>query len=151
MTRPEIPIDWQQVDYMLRYGANGVTIAQHLGMHHETFYDRVVKKFNIGFTEYAAQKRAIGDDEIREAQFRKAVKKLDNTMLIWLGKQRLGQKENHQEKTVSEEILRAFDEFTKQLAHAQAERSPTPEPKKDEPVMTVTNVISQPVRPSPFQ
>lgn len=123
MTRPQIPIDWEQVDYMLEYGANGTTIAAKFAMHPNTFYDRVAEKYKMSFTEYSQLKRSVGDDNIREAQYRKALKKLDNTMLVWLGKQRLGQKENAGEKVVPEEVLRAFNELMVQLDKAQSERN----------------------------
>jgi hypothetical protein len=91
--RPTKPVDWEKADLMLCAGCPGTEIAHEFDMHPETFYDRVVKEKNLGFTEYCALKRRSGENSIRVAQFKKAVELLDNTMLIWLGKQRLEQRE----------------------------------------------------------
>jgi hypothetical protein len=167
MSRPEIPIDWEKVDFMLEAGSNGASIAARIGMHPNTFYDRVLAKYGIGFTEYATLKRSIGDDNLREGQYRKALKKLDNTMLIWLGKQRLGQKENASEKVVPEDVLKAFELLMQQLNQAQEERSRSVECKveqseipKEEPKLFPTpsvpssasiHSITQFCRESPFR
>ncbi len=122
MCRPEKTIDWERVDEMLEAGCLGTEIAPFFNMHHETFYDRVAKKFGIGFTEYMQQKRSKGDSLIRESQFKKAIKKLDNTMLIWLGKQRLGQRENLESNQESPLLSKAFDAVIGQLNQLQSER-----------------------------
>lgn len=95
MSRPEKIIDWELVDTLLIAGCLGTEIAANFDMHPNTFYDRVVQKYNMSFTQYSQEKRSVGDYLIRKAQFDKALEK-DNTMMIWLGKQRLGQKENHE-------------------------------------------------------
>ncbi|RPH73871.1 hypothetical protein EHM76_04750, partial [bacterium] len=109
MSRPEIPIDWKIVDELLACGCPGTEVAAVLGMHNETFYDRVQKKFGIGFTEYSSKKKATGEALIRKAQYDKALglsKKGDNTLLIWLGKQRLNQKENVTDEVVAQAITK---------------------------------------------
>lgn len=99
MSRPEKEIDWKKVDNLLMAGCHGTEIAPHFDMHAETFYDRVKKQYNIGFTEYSSLKRQQGDSILRAKQYEKAMS-LDNTMLIWLGKQRLKQRENLDDKEV---------------------------------------------------
>jgi len=94
MARPIKPLDWDRVEWLLKCGCSGAEIAAEFDMHPDTFYRKVEDTYNIGFTEFCAIKRANGDVLLREAQFGKALEK-DNTMMIWLGKQRLGQKENH--------------------------------------------------------
>lgn len=122
MPRPEKLIDWQRVDELLEAGCLGTEIASFFGMHPNTFYDRVVAKYNMSFTDYSSQKRATGEALIREAQYKKAIKKLDNSMLIWLGKQRLGQREDNSEKREPEEILQPFLEIMAQLKELQSQR-----------------------------
>lgn len=119
MSRPEIPIDWKLVDDMLIDGCTGTEIASTVGMHPETFYDRVVKKFSIGFTEYKTQKQAVGDGLVRRAQMKKALKG-DSTMLIWLGKQKLGQRENNVESMVATEVEKRFNAVMDQLKTLQS-------------------------------
>lgn len=121
MSRPEISIDWQRVDELLEAGCPGTEIAAHIGMHRETFYDRVVKKFNVSFSDYSAQKKAKGDSLLREAQFKKAVKKLDNGMLVWLGKQRLNQRENVIDNEATEETNKLYQHVIDQLTSLQKE------------------------------
>jgi hypothetical protein len=91
-----VKIDWKMVDENLEAGCNGTEIAAALGMHPDTFYNKVMSEKGTGFTAYAQEKRANGDKLLKKAQFDKALgrnKEADNTMLIWLGKQRLNQRE----------------------------------------------------------
>ncbi|MBF8263243.1 MAG: hypothetical protein HW387_908 [Parachlamydiales bacterium] len=87
------PIDWAVVDRLLKCGSTGVEVAARLGIHPDTLYERTEKERRTGFTAYAAEKRANGNTLLREAQFYAAIQDRDRTMLIWLGKQNLGQKE----------------------------------------------------------
>lgn len=122
MSRPKIPIDWKRVDELLEAGCLGTEIAAFFGIHPDTFYGRVESKYDMGFSHYSAQKKSTGEALIREAQFKKAVKKLDNTMLIWLGKQRLGQRENITENDISQETTAQYLKVIQQLASLQSDR-----------------------------
>jgi hypothetical protein len=96
MGRPEKFIDWDRVDQLLMAGCTGIEIAPHFDMHYETFYDRVKEKYKVGFTEYCSLKRQQGESLLREKQYLKALGYTDtgdNTLLIWLGKTRLKQRE----------------------------------------------------------
>lgn len=126
MSRPHTPIDWEVVDDMLEAGCLGTEIAEVFVMHPNTFYDRVSQKFGISFTEYSQAKRAKGDGNLRLAQYLKALglkKKGDNTLLIWLGKQRLNQKDNAYEEKFSEDILKPFTDIMNQIGTLQADRN----------------------------
>lgn len=92
--RPAIPIDWNMVDRYLESDCTGTEIAGVIGCHPHTLYERCVQEKGITFSEYSAQKRSKGDALLRAKQFAEAMRG-DRGMLIWLGKQRLGQKENH--------------------------------------------------------
>lgn len=95
MARPKAEIDWRKVDSMLEAGCTGTEVSSSLGINPETLYRRCEKDNNMGFSEYLAIKRASGDRLIKMAQFDQAVKLGDRGMLVWLGKQRLGQKDKH--------------------------------------------------------
>lgn len=114
MSRPELPIDWKIVDEFLACGSPGTEIASYFSMHPNTFYRKVEETFNVSFSEYCQQKKSIGDALIRKAQYEKALgltKDGDNTLLIWLGKQRLGQSEKNEEKLdVGEQVRQALCE-----------------------------------------
>lgn len=116
---PLIPIDWKRADELLEAGCLGTEIASFFGMHPETFYHRVEKEKGLGFTEYSSKRKATGEALIREAQYKKAIKKQDNTMLVWLGKQRLGQRENPGELEVSKETTEKYLELMQQFASLQ--------------------------------
>lgn len=105
MSRPEKPIDWARVDKLLMAGCEGVEIAPHFNMHVNTFYDRVAKHYGIGFTEYSCSKKKEGDSLLLEKQYDKAVEG-DNTMLIWLGKQRMNQSDKSKDEINSSITIR---------------------------------------------
>jgi len=119
--RPQKEIDWDLVDRLLIAGCLGTEIAPHFDMHHDTFYDRVAKEKGISFTAYQQQKKSIGDACLREIQFNKATSG-DNTLLIWLGKNRLKQAESPSELTVNDGTLAQFNELMSQLSSLQSAR-----------------------------
>lgn len=96
--RPAYTIDWHKVEQLLMAGCTGTEVASHFGMHADTFCRHVEKEKGKLFTDYAAEFRQKGDTLLRAAQFQKALEK-DNTMMIWLGKQRLKQKEDPNKST----------------------------------------------------
>lgn len=88
--RPQAKIDWAVVDMMLEAGCKGTEIAARLGIYNETLYDACKREHSTDFSAYSQQKRESGDALLREKQMELA--KTGNLgMLIWLGKQRLGQ------------------------------------------------------------
>lgn len=95
--RPLVPIDWNKVDRLLQADCKGTEIAGHLGIHPNTFYHRVEVEKGCGFTEYSSSKKLDGDALLRASQYQKAMTG-NTTMQIWLGKQRLGQKDHEDTK-----------------------------------------------------
>ncbi len=90
--RKKFVIDWDKVDNSLRAGSNGVQVAAMLGVHPETLYDRCQEDKKTNFSEYLQQKRQEGNDVLFGLQY-KLAKEGDRGMLIWLGKNYLGQRE----------------------------------------------------------
>jgi hypothetical protein len=88
--RPKIPINWEMVDKYLEAGATGVQVAAVLGMHPETFYNRCIMEKKVIFSEYRNRKLEKGNSQLLGKQFKMAMDG-DRGMLIWLGKNRLGQ------------------------------------------------------------
>ena len=97
--RPIKVIDWDEVDKMLVAGCNGVQVAAYFDMHPQTLYDRVQIEKGVVFTEYSSKNKEKGNALLHATQFKVALDK-DKTMLVWLGKQRLNQRDNpaHDEK-----------------------------------------------------
>jgi len=91
-----IPIDWEEVDKYLVAGCNGMQISAVIGCYSDTLYRRCVDEKGVLFAEYAAEKRQKGNSMLHAKQFQQAMKG-DRGMLIWLGKQRLGQREDPQD------------------------------------------------------
>lgn len=117
---PPIPIDWGNVDEWLEYGCKGPEISARLGISVDTLYDRTQTEKGVVFSQYASEKRAKGDNLLRELQF-KSAKKGNITMQIWLGKQRLEQKENPGSLVVPQEFAELFAETMKAIADKQRE------------------------------
>lgn len=115
MARPNKPIDWQRVEELLEANCHGTEIASIYGMHPNTFYDRVVQEYGMSFTEFSTRKKETGNAYLREAQYLKALDK-DNTMLVWLGKNRLNQSDKSEVVYVSDE-LKKFDGQSKDLVN----------------------------------
>ena len=90
--RPKAVINWKMVDEYLRSQCDGAHIANILGIHPNTLYLACEEKFNVNFSEYSQQKKGEGKELLRARQF-KAAMEGDKTMLVWLGKQYLGQRE----------------------------------------------------------
>ena len=105
MARPKANIDWHKVDNLLKAQCDGVGIAGILGIHPNTLYLAVEEEFKISFSEYSAQKRSDGKELLRGKQFQMAVEG-DKTMLVWLGKQYLDQKDKTENKNENSETAR---------------------------------------------
>ncbi|MBC6988956.1 hypothetical protein [Hymenobacter sp. BT491] len=95
MARSATVIDWKTVDRLLKAGCTGVQIAARLGIHPETLYDNCKRDHKTDFSAYSAEKKADGETLLLEQQMNLAMKG-NLGMLIWLGKQRLGQKDKHE-------------------------------------------------------
>lgn len=86
-------IEWKKVEAYLKAGCSGVEIAAILGVHENTLYNRCKEEKNVDFVAFKQEKQAEGDAHIKRAQYEEAVVERDRSMLIWLGKQRLGQRD----------------------------------------------------------
>ena len=102
-----IPIDWNEVNKYIECGAKGTEVASALGMHPDTLYKRCNEEHGMVYTAYSATKRQKGDLMLHAKQYQVAMNG-NTTMLIWLGKQRLGQLEqprNNEEFSGSLSVL----------------------------------------------
>ncbi len=121
MSRPEKPINWKLVDDLLIAGCLGTEIAAHFDIHPTNFYLRIEQEYGMSFTAYSSEKKQKGDSILRAKQFEKAAKG-DNTMLIWLGKNRMKQAETPMEISVDTNTMKQFNEIMTQLNQYQALR-----------------------------
>jgi AraC-like DNA-binding protein len=103
MGRPKIEIDFEKVDALCAVFCNCQEIVSVLNSFdincsYDTVERRVKEKFGMTFAEYVEQKQmAFAKPKLRKAQFDCALGG-NATMLIWLGKQHLGQvdKQEHE-------------------------------------------------------
>ena len=90
MGRKKINIDWELVDDLLSKFCEGTEVAAALGINFDTLAYKIKERFNLDFSEYKRQKRAIGEKSLRQKQLELAMQG-NYSLLIFLGKQYLGQ------------------------------------------------------------
>ena len=90
MSRPRKEIDWKTLDAILQYGAIKKDASSILGVSDDTLERRIQEEHECTFAEYREQKRAPLRVKLGQKQFEVAMNG-NVTMLIWLGKQWLGQ------------------------------------------------------------
>lgn len=96
MPKGAINIDWDQVAYWLEARCSGSQIADIIGIHENTLYERCKTDLGLEFVAFKAKNRSKGEQNLRLAQYESAVKDKDRGMQIWLGKQWLGQTDKSQ-------------------------------------------------------
>jgi len=92
--RPTKEINLIELDKLCAMQCTESEIAGWFDVSVDTVERRVIEKTGIGFAEYFKQKRGKGKVSLRRKQMQVA---LDGnpTMLIWLGKQYMDQKDKH--------------------------------------------------------
>lgn len=113
MARPKAIIDWNKVDMYLKAGCSGAGIAELIGINSETLYRSCRREHKMDFTEYSQKKREVGNDMLRAKQFDTAMKG-NVTMQIWLGKQRLDQRERSENEVNINPFLQLMQEASKE-------------------------------------
>ena len=107
-------IDWDKVDQLIMAGCNIVQVAASIGVHRDTLYKKCEEEKKTTLSAYHEEKRSSGDSLLLAAQYHKAIKDKNPTMLIWLGKQRLQQKESLEDK-INKDIEKKFDDKMDQV------------------------------------
>jgi hypothetical protein len=100
--RPPIEIDWEEFDKLLLIHATLREVAGWFNCSEDTIERLVLKKFGMNFADYKDQKGAKGKISIRRKQFQTAMDG-NIAMLIWLGKNWLGQSDSKDDKTSDNE------------------------------------------------
>ena len=91
--KPKVNLNWELIDNLLIAGCDGRQVAAYIGCHPDTLYRRCVSERKANFSNYAQEKRSVGDSMLLTAQFKEAYNSRNTSMLIWLGKCRLKQQE----------------------------------------------------------
>ena len=100
MARPHKLIDKTEFEKLCEIQCTEREICNFFEITDKTLNSWCKRTYKAGFSEVFAQKRGGGKVSLRRAQWRKAVEDCDTTMLIWLGKQHLDQREPKEQKTV---------------------------------------------------
>lgn len=90
--RKKLTIDFERVANMCAIQCTGEEIASVEGVSYDTLVRRIDEEYGLTFAEYYKQHSGKGKVSLRRKQFEVATKGKGNVqMLIWLGKQHLGQ------------------------------------------------------------
>ena len=92
MGRPIAVIDWEKVKAMCRIFCTESEIAAVLDVHIDTLLEACKREHNCTFPDFFKKFSEDGKASLRRAQYKRAMEG-HPTMLIWLGKQYLGQKD----------------------------------------------------------
>ena len=104
-------INFEQLKAMCRIQCTAVECAAVFGIDDNTLDRRIKEAGYAGFGEFYKKYSHEGKTSLRRAQWKAATEQLNPTMLVWMGKQMLGQKDKSQtEHTGSVKIERVrFD------------------------------------------
>jgi len=90
MGRPLTVVDYDIVDKLCEIQCTGEEIASVLGIDYDTLCAAIKRDHKQTFSEYFNIKRKAGISSLRRMQW-KGAESGNPTMLVWLGKQYLGQ------------------------------------------------------------
>ena len=90
--RKRAVINWDEVSKFIMAGSNGMQIAAYIGICEDTLYSRCREDNKKDFSLFLTEQRQKGNTYLLGKQYQVAMGG-NVSMLIWLGKQRLGQRE----------------------------------------------------------
>ena len=85
-------LDWDKINLYLKAGSSQKKIAESLMIHPDTLRDRIKEKYGVEYSTYSSSLHSAGELLIEAKQLQKALEG-NITMLVWLGKVKLGQRE----------------------------------------------------------
>jgi hypothetical protein len=91
--RPLKEIDWSKIEAMARILCTESEIASVTGYSIDLIGERCLRDHGMNFPDYYKKHSDGGKMSLRRSQFKKAVVDGNPALLIWLGKQMLGQKD----------------------------------------------------------
>jgi len=105
--RPPSKINWDEVKESLLKGCTVLDIAAEQGVYDGTLREACRREQKMQWTEFASMYRYRGDALLRKKQFDSAMTG-DRTLLVWLGKQRLDQRDTPAQ-VITEEQKKGFE------------------------------------------
>ena len=110
--RPKKEIDFEQLDKLCKLQCTGEECASFFGMDYDTLNARIKEHHDSNFSDYYKKNSGEGKISLRRLQWQ-AAQGGNVTMLIWLGKQYLGQADK-QENNLSGNVGIAIIDDIKQ-------------------------------------
>ena len=114
MGRPKIDIDFKEFDKLCSLQCTLVEIAGWFNCCEDTIENRVKEVHSVTFSEYFKQKRGKGKIALRRFQYQSA-EKGNVTMLIWLGKQWLDQRDKKDVDVNANVKTESYEDFISRL------------------------------------
>lgn len=114
MGRPKKEIDWDLADKSAAMMCTGEEIAHLCCCSYDTLIAQIKEQGYASFSEWFGERSAATLKSLRRKQIDSALGG-NSTMLIWLGKQYLGQKEKNEIEQTNREIKIVIDEQDKDL------------------------------------
>jgi len=108
--RPFTEINWKVVDRLCGKQCTLGEISEVLGVSEDTLERATEREHECKFADYFATKRKIGHYSLRSKQFDLAMRG-DKTMLIWLGKQYLDQRDKTEVRQDTDPLAELLAEF----------------------------------------
>lgn len=109
MGRPRIEIDWELVEKLAQIMCTQIEICSVIGCSVDTITRACKEKYGSTFAEYIKTHQNTGKASLRRAQFQAALKG-NPTMLIWMGKQFLGQADKVENTLVDRRDVSEFSD-----------------------------------------
>ena len=113
--RPKKEINWEEFDKLCFMQGTLSEIAGFFGVSEDTIENRCKKEKKMGFSEYYKKMSAGGKISLRRKQMQIAMAG-NVTMLIWCGKQFLGQKDKHEYDFNDDTAIKANNNRIKTIA-----------------------------------
>lgn len=110
MGRPVIDFDWEAFDRLCMLHCTAVEIAAYFDCSVDTVERRVKEKFGLTFAEVFNVKSGKGKVSLRRKQYEVAMSG-DRAMLIWIGKNWLGQSEPREPESSDQSLSQLFIEW----------------------------------------
>lgn len=114
MARPRIEIDFGELDKLCGLQCSQAEIASWFDVSIDTIEARIKERTGLSFPEYFEQKRGKGKIALRRKQYEAAMAG-NTTLLIWLGKQYLGQSDKIESKNDTTAIQINIDQSDNDL------------------------------------
>jgi len=87
--------DFEKLVAMIRIQCTQEEICNIYGVTHKTLNKALKERGEEGFSQLYKKHQDEGRASLRRSQWKAATEKLNPTMLVWLGKQMLGQRDKH--------------------------------------------------------